>query len=240
MFFFSKGILGSGFALKVQQKQRQKHFNRQIPAAATLIQCVWRVHAADPRVNSIATWKIHISMNKRRKTRLSMGNEPNVESQQQVKEKINEAPSSPSPVLNKLAVQNSPSSSRRSSIRRKIIENWPIVSAATGLVFDRNKANQSDGGEASGGGVSNNKQQQQQGTSPYPKRLTLPRLRGQQGTSNTSGDDDNSDEETPRTELNMLKEEHKVMIRVIRMIKYLVARRKFQQARKPYDGKNWI
>jgi len=33
-----KGILGSGFALKVQQKQRQKHFNRQIPAAATLIQ----------------------------------------------------------------------------------------------------------------------------------------------------------------------------------------------------------
>ena len=39
-----QGILGSGFALKVQQKQRQKHFNRQIPAAATLIQvisCVW-------------------------------------------------------------------------------------------------------------------------------------------------------------------------------------------------------
>jgi hypothetical protein len=30
--------LGSGFALKVQQKQRQKHFNRQIPAAAALIQ----------------------------------------------------------------------------------------------------------------------------------------------------------------------------------------------------------
>ena len=37
----TKGILGSGFALKVQQKQRQKHFNRQIPAAARLIQTVW-------------------------------------------------------------------------------------------------------------------------------------------------------------------------------------------------------
>lgn len=35
-----QGILGSGFALKVQQKQRQKHFNRQIPAAATLIQVI--------------------------------------------------------------------------------------------------------------------------------------------------------------------------------------------------------
>ena len=33
-----QGILGSGFALKVQQKQRQKQFNRQIPAAAQLIQ----------------------------------------------------------------------------------------------------------------------------------------------------------------------------------------------------------
>jgi hypothetical protein len=44
-FYFSylKGILGSGFALKVQQKQRQKHFNRQIPAAAALIQVLKRM-----------------------------------------------------------------------------------------------------------------------------------------------------------------------------------------------------
>ncbi|GCC26637.1 hypothetical protein chiPu_0005055 [Chiloscyllium punctatum] len=37
-FALPAGILGSGFALKVQQKQRQKHFSRQIPAAASLIQ----------------------------------------------------------------------------------------------------------------------------------------------------------------------------------------------------------
>ncbi|KAI5088661.1 potassium voltage-gated channel subfamily KQT member 1 isoform X1 [Silurus meridionalis] len=44
MSFFAlpAGILGSGFALKVQQKQRQKHFNRQIPAAACLIQIKMR------------------------------------------------------------------------------------------------------------------------------------------------------------------------------------------------------
>jgi potassium voltage-gated channel KQT-like subfamily protein 1 len=52
--------LGSGFALKVQQKQRQKHFNRQIPAAATLIQTMWRCYAADKHSKSLATWKIHI------------------------------------------------------------------------------------------------------------------------------------------------------------------------------------
>ncbi|CAB0028872.1 unnamed protein product, partial [Trichogramma brassicae] len=54
------GILGSGFALKVQQKQRQKHFNRQIPAAAMLIQCLWRCHAAEKTTNSIATWNIYL------------------------------------------------------------------------------------------------------------------------------------------------------------------------------------
>ena len=37
-----QGILGSGFALKVQQQQRQKHMIRRRVPAATLIQCLWR------------------------------------------------------------------------------------------------------------------------------------------------------------------------------------------------------
>ena len=59
-WFVEKGILGSGFALKVQQKQRQKHFSRQIPAAATLIQAAWRVYASSPGSNCIATWNIYL------------------------------------------------------------------------------------------------------------------------------------------------------------------------------------
>ncbi len=58
MFF--QGILGSGFALKVQQKQRQKHFSRQIPAAATLIQAAWRVYASEPGSTCVATWNIYL------------------------------------------------------------------------------------------------------------------------------------------------------------------------------------
>uniref|UniRef100_A0A9L0IQY7 Potassium voltage-gated channel subfamily KQT member 1 n=1 Tax=Equus asinus TaxID=9793 RepID=A0A9L0IQY7_EQUAS len=53
----SWGILGSGFALKVQQKQRQKHFHWQIPAAASLIQA-WRCYAAENPDSS--TWKIYV------------------------------------------------------------------------------------------------------------------------------------------------------------------------------------
>lgn len=49
--------------MKVQQKQRQKHFNRQIPAAAMLIQCLWRCYAADKNFHSEATWKIYMQNN---------------------------------------------------------------------------------------------------------------------------------------------------------------------------------
>lgn len=55
----SQGILGSGFALKVQQQQRQKHMIRRRVPAATLIQCLWRCYAADEHSLSLATWKIH-------------------------------------------------------------------------------------------------------------------------------------------------------------------------------------
>ncbi|TSK13434.1 Potassium voltage-gated channel subfamily KQT member 1 [Bagarius yarrelli] len=61
-FALPAGILGSGFALKVQQKQRQKHFNRQIPAAASLIQTLWRCYACEKPNGCPATWKIYVLM----------------------------------------------------------------------------------------------------------------------------------------------------------------------------------
>ncbi|XP_037043129.1 potassium voltage-gated channel subfamily KQT member 4 isoform X15 [Bradysia coprophila] len=58
-FALPAGILGSGFALKVQQQQRQKHMIRRRQPAATLIQSLWRCYAADEHSVSVATWKIH-------------------------------------------------------------------------------------------------------------------------------------------------------------------------------------
>jgi hypothetical protein len=40
------GIIGSGFALKVEQKKREKQFNRLVPAAASFIQNWWRLSSA--------------------------------------------------------------------------------------------------------------------------------------------------------------------------------------------------
>ncbi|ELU11555.1 hypothetical protein CAPTEDRAFT_183094 [Capitella teleta] len=59
-FALPAGILGSGFALKVQQQQRQKHLIRRRVPAATLIQCLWRCYAADENSLSVATWAIHL------------------------------------------------------------------------------------------------------------------------------------------------------------------------------------
>ncbi|KAK0407321.1 hypothetical protein QR680_019134 [Steinernema hermaphroditum] len=60
-FALPAGILGSGFALKVQQHQRQKHLIRRRVPAARLIQCLWRHYAAAPESISIATWKVHLA-----------------------------------------------------------------------------------------------------------------------------------------------------------------------------------
>ncbi len=55
-----QGILGSGFALKVQQHQRQKHLIRRRVPAVTLIQCLWRHYAADEKSRSLVTWNIYL------------------------------------------------------------------------------------------------------------------------------------------------------------------------------------
>lgn len=62
------GIIGSGFALKVEQKKREKQFNRLVPAAATLIQNWWRMIACrHPHLT--ATWRMYrIEMKRSHKT----------------------------------------------------------------------------------------------------------------------------------------------------------------------------
>ena len=59
-FALPAGILGSGFALKVQEQQRQKHMIRRRVPAANLIQCLWRCYAVSEGHDSAATWRIHM------------------------------------------------------------------------------------------------------------------------------------------------------------------------------------
>nr|XP_056702198.1 potassium voltage-gated channel subfamily KQT member 4 isoform X2 [Euleptes europaea] len=56
-FALPAGILGSGFALKVQEQHRQKHFEKRRTPAANLIQAAWRLYSTDiTRAYLTATW----------------------------------------------------------------------------------------------------------------------------------------------------------------------------------------
>lgn len=55
----SLSFQGSGFALHVQQKEKQKMFHKQYPAAAQLIQAAWRMHATSRLQQDNATWRLY-------------------------------------------------------------------------------------------------------------------------------------------------------------------------------------
>ncbi|NWT10473.1 KCNQ2 protein, partial [Vireo altiloquus] len=59
-FALPAGILGSGFALKVQEQHRQKHFEKRRNPAAFLIQAAWRFYATNlSRTDLHSTWQYY-------------------------------------------------------------------------------------------------------------------------------------------------------------------------------------
>ncbi|XP_017783925.1 PREDICTED: potassium voltage-gated channel subfamily KQT member 1 isoform X2 [Nicrophorus vespilloides] len=219
-FALPAGILGSGFALKVQQKQRQKHFNRQIPAAAMLIQCLWRCYAADKSFNSSATWQIYLKDTNSNCNQSSGTSNINLP-------------------LSKVAKKASVLKRRKSRNRMEAPGTpqgdqppLPPPPRAVEQNLDTND-------------VVFYMEEPKAGTPNRIRRGDRESARGAIFTSQTStvteaasDDIDDLDGELPR--VTQLTEAHKNAIRAIRKIKYFVARRKFQQARKPYDVRDVI
>ncbi|XP_014666856.1 PREDICTED: potassium voltage-gated channel subfamily KQT member 1-like [Priapulus caudatus] len=215
-FALPAGILGSGFALKVQQKQRQKHFNRQIPAAASLIQCLWRCHASEKRFKSEATWKIYLpdpannrgygtnsaynkiakraSMLKRRMSKAKLDLPTHLT--QAFHDGLTHRNSSDETVIDHSVEDTKPSSAIVDRLHKRF-----------SLPFIPNPSSGTDS----------------------PTRM--------QHADSFSDDMDDLDQ-TPRVQF--LTDTHKAAIRVLRKIKYFAARKKFQQARKPYDVRDVI
>ncbi|XP_066488470.1 potassium voltage-gated channel subfamily KQT member 1-like isoform X2 [Tiliqua scincoides] len=209
-FALPAGILGSGFALKVQQKQRQKHFNRQIPAAASLIQTLWRCYAADKSYSSTATWKIYVTPAQSTKK--------------------NTAPSSPNlrKQTRKYKKKGKPGNDNGSTA---IINPGETALSVPQITYDHI------------------------GEREYKKELSFyfeepgvkKRLEGNSGemsrANSLTEDIDLISEEAPLpsvSDVSQLTEAHQTAVKVIRRMQYFVARRKFQQARKPYDVRDVI
>uniref|UniRef100_A0A3Q2DWC9 Potassium voltage-gated channel subfamily Q member 4 n=1 Tax=Cyprinodon variegatus TaxID=28743 RepID=A0A3Q2DWC9_CYPVA len=241
-FALPAGILGSGFALKVQEQHRQKHFEKRRMPAANLIQAAWRLYSTDAKHSYLtATWYFYDSMlpsfreltllfshlqRQRkihtRKRRLNACHFPRIPTCLHLFNYFNLTVSSKMGFRDRIRMNNSRSSQ---TIRNKASPLPP----GSGV---RRSPSQENVPEATSPG----KVQKSWSFNDRTRFRTSLRLKPRPPIDEESVEDKSycdvaMDEVIPAV---------KTLIRAVRILKFLVAKRKFKETLRPYDVKDVI
>ncbi|XP_055080901.1 potassium voltage-gated channel subfamily KQT member 5 isoform X2 [Periophthalmus magnuspinnatus] len=212
-FALPAGILGSGFALKVQEQHRQKHFEKRRNPAAYLIQCVWRSYAADENSVSIATWKPHLkALHTCSPTKKEQG-ESNTSQKLSFKERVRMASPRGQTIKNR---QTSSMNDRRSPVADAGNEGTSPAKVQKSWSFnDRTRFR--------------------------PSLRLKSQSRSTTDDSNMAAEDA-FDDKGCHCEISVedLLPSVKTVIRAVRIMKFHVAKKKFKETLRPYDVKDVI
>ncbi|XP_038827846.1 potassium voltage-gated channel subfamily KQT member 4-like [Salvelinus namaycush] len=201
-FALPAGILGSGFALKVQEQHRQKHFEKRRTPAANLIQAAWRLYSTDAQHSYLtATWYFYDSMLPSFSSKMGFRDRMRLNNSRSSQASRNKASQLPPG----MSVRQSPST-----------ENVP---------------------EATSPG----KVQKSWSFNDRTRFRTSLRLKPRP-PADVEGVGEDSVEDKPYCDVAMEEviPAVKTLIRAVRILKFLVAKRKFKETLRPYDVKDVI